>query len=302
MKNLIFVILLAEHPFLVHTQTHDYFKAYIDSLKKYNISYTLTNVPKAITRLPFIRDSIMKQQKLLEKNQSKKTQYLIEYVKYIQKVTDTTILRFIKEDNYVDFYPCYLAPYAEYCKNNKINGYCNEAPDHLLTLFKKYKIQDSLISDEWQNINPSALKPLSNLLYYYNYDLKKSIYLKNPNGRCVSYKHNCLVVDVLKKDESAGILFILTFHFPGKYYSLFMYDYQKGYLIPDIQLLYKIDLNKLNMHSSKTYFAYWANQLLAYTKSAQIKPLASLYKLFVLYDKMKIKSVYHVSYNLKKEK
>lgn len=296
-----FILLLTGIPLSAQFTVKDV-KTYTQSLK----TYTLVDAKAEISELPKIREMIIQQQKNLEQFQQKKIVILTNMVHYIQKmyVQDTILEWFIKQDNYVEYYPCYLSPYSEYCRKNKITGYCYQSFKTLYNLFNQLKIGNYNLKKEPDVIpfKPENIKALSILEYQYDYDIKKSFYQKKPSGRCISDKHSCLIVDVLKNYSETSMMIILTFNFPGKYYSLCLYDYANDVAVFDIQLLFKIDLEKLYTHSGKTYFVYWANHLLNYTNTYGIINNIKIYDLFELYEKMKIKDIYHISTNTKKSK
>lgn len=265
-------------------------------------TYTIINYDKLTARLPYLRDFIIKRHHQLVESQKKKVQLLTNHIQYLQKSaqSDTTIAWFIKNDNYAEFYPCYLQPYAVYCQKQpaKNKNYCYNSVETMKELLNKYKLP--MLCNDTNNTRPflpENIKPLSDLEYAYTYDYKKEFYTKHPEGRCVQYGHRCLLVDVLKHDKQNSIMFILTFNFPGKYYSLMMYDYANQIAYFDIQLLYNINLEKLYTHSGKTYYIYWAKHLMAYTKNYKLTPITDIYTLFTLYDKMKLKEIYHISTN-----
>ncbi len=258
--------------------------------------------------------------------QSKEVQknYCLAIADSITNVKDTTILWFIKHNNYVKYYPCYLSPFSDYCQKNEkqitkhLAPYCFTAQTVLKYYLEKEKILSKtegcthtfankrsagLIFERCtcfiKDIEPplplskNSILPLYALGYEYDYTAISNTLQDNNNAICPGNHHECLIVDVLH--QQGGMMYILTFNYPEAYYAVMLYDTLHQVLIPNIDLVYNM---KNTIKEDKTmYVDYVFNLLFTDARRCYVFKVCKMWDLFVWYDKKKIKKIYYKQSN-----
>ncbi|GAB4202699.1 MAG: hypothetical protein Fur0023_08820 [Bacteroidia bacterium] len=186
---------------------------------------------------------------LIKPPKNKQKDLVLFYRNYLHQIIpqDTNIAFFIQNDNYVKYFPCFFSPYSLYDQKMNYGKYCTGVVENFVKTLSKSKIRRA--KDNWVHLRIDSIQVLSEFTYTYNYDKVRSDYKHNGTGRCVNISHTCLLVDLYKKDPVYKIAFLLTYNYPGKYYSLFLYDYEYNILIPDFQWFYYIKPENQQKHS-----------------------------------------------------
>ncbi|GIV29417.1 MAG: hypothetical protein KatS3mg028_0483 [Bacteroidia bacterium] len=239
-----------------------------------------------------------KKNELIKPLKTKEKDLVIFYRNYLHNLIseDTTISYFIQHDNYVTYFPCFFAPYALYDQKTNNKGWCTRSVENFIKTLDKDKIQLKH-SAKTTYLCMDSIRPLSELSYIYNYDNVRRDYKHHQEGRCVNAHHSCILVDVYKQDPAYKIAFLLTYNYPGKYYALFMYDYEYQLIIPDFQQFYYVKLDNLKKHKNGLYYRYFAKKYTINSNTCKVTPLADIFSLFTWYEKKKIKDIYRIVTN-----
>ncbi|GAB4200982.1 MAG: hypothetical protein Fur0023_04890 [Bacteroidia bacterium] len=239
-----------------------------------------------------------KNTELVKPAKTKEKDLVIFYRNYLHNLSqqDTNIKYFIRHDNYVTYFPCFFSPYSRYDQKMSTRGVCMKAGENFVkTLYRdKIKVKPS---GGPAFLHIDSIRPLSEFYYTYNYDRVKKDYKHHPEGRCVNSAHYCMLVDVYAQDPAYKIAFLLTYNYPGKYYALFMYDYEYQLLIPDFQRFYYVKLDNQKKHKNDIYYRYFAKKYIVSSKFCKTIPLADIFSLFTWYEKKKIKEIYRIVTN-----
>lgn len=234
---------------------------------------------------------------LIKPPQKKQKELVLFYRNYLHQIIqqDTNIAFFIQNDNYVKYFPCFFSPYSLYDQKTNYGKYCSGASENFIKTLQRQKIK--LLPGTMVHLKIDSIQPLSIFSYIYDYDKVRHDYKHNASGRCISYSHKCLLIDSYKKDPAYKIAFLLTYNYPGKYYSLFLYDYEYNILIPDFQRFYSVKTENQQKHKNDIYYLYYAKKYFSPTNRCYITPITDIYTLFTWYEKTKVKEIYRIVTN-----
>ncbi len=267
-----------------------------------------------------LRHQIVNDNKSWFKSLNNNTVLFSELTMIIKSVKDTTILWFFKNNNCVKDYPCYLKPYSDYCSKNKSKEkYCVSSHNIMQNLLIKNKVSDYPLAYSYIGSNPTStntlssrnvsqnilnknpklpltpenLQPLYALGYYYNYHNVRKTFKEFGKHACVSTNHECLIVDILYKDNHNGY-YVLTFNYPNPYYSVIYINFDYRVIIIDPHLLYNIEkINTQNILSTKFFKSYVGSNLVNSIDKSYVFKINTIWNLYVLYEKMQVKDIYH---------
>ncbi|GIV28609.1 MAG: hypothetical protein KatS3mg027_2423 [Bacteroidia bacterium] len=253
-----------------------------------------------------------------------------EITMIIKSVEDTTIQWFFKKNNCVKDYPCYLKPYSDYCSKNKSKEkYCISSHAIMKNLLIKNNLSEEAFAYSYLSGNPTMinktslnnllsnknivktknsklpltpenLKPLYALGYSYNYHNVRKTFKNFGTHGCVSTLHECLIVDILHQDNYNGY-YVLTFNYPGAYYSIVYINFEYQVVIIDPHILYNIDkINTEIVRSTNLFKIYVGFNLIENVDKCYVFKINTIWNLYVLYEKMNVKEIYHKYANIKK--